>query len=324
LPTVIGTDSVSSISERLVMPVITDQVYGGNALFWRWNRANKHSYDGGRHIEAIFITSKFSNGGPYQGFEELDVSPNETEKNGGWDWKYHYVPVSLDAGTLIKMNTTRAAANIITLRWEQARMHMADKLGTGLWSDIVTNSKEIDGLKGTIDDGTVATSYAGLTRSTNTYLNSQVDATSATLTWTLLQNMVTNSTQGAHHPTIIMSRKEQYSRFLGLGVGNQRHPVGPSGHDEQLLSMGFTNALFETIPWVVDDKVPDGPNSSNSRIYFIDEDPFELAIAGGRDFKMRPFQTPTRQDAMVGFLFWAGNVICRRPQTSGVLTNVSA
>lgn len=323
MPSIIGADEVSAISRHIVMSVITDQVYGSNAMFWRWNRANKRQYQGGMHIEAPFITSLWSNGGPYQGFEVLDTSPNETVKNGGWDWKQHYVPVAFDARTLIRMNTPLAAANEINLKWEQARMAMANFLGTGLWNS-TTNSKEIDGIPFMIDDGGLAATYAGLTRSSNTYLNSTDDSASTTMTWTALQTMRANTNKGGHFPTIIVSRKEQYNRFLGLGVANQRFPVGPSGHDEQLLSAGFTNALFETTPWIVDDKCIDGPNTSNSAIFFVDEEPIDFVIAGDRDFYMRDFMVPHNQDAMVGFLFWMGNVINRRPQTSGVFRAIAA
>lgn len=320
---IIGTDEVTALSRHLVMPVITDQVYGTNALWFRWNRANKRQYQGGTHIEAPFIYDTFSAGGPYQGYDTLSTSTNETVKNGSWDWKQHYVPVSFDARTLIRMNTPLAAANEVTLKWEQARMAMANYLGIGLWS-AGTNAKDLDGVQTMIDDGGVSASYASLTRAANTYLNSQDDSATATLTWTGLMNMRANCNQGGHFPSIIVSRKEQYNRFLGLGIANQQFPIGPSGHDEQLFSAGFDNAVFEHIPWIVDDKCPDGPNASNSSIFFIDEEPIDIVITGDRDFYMRDFMVPTDQDAMVGYLLWMGNVINRRPQTSGVFRAIAA
>ena len=131
---IIGTDEVTALSRHLVMPVITDQVYGTNALWFRWNRANKRQYQGGTHIEAPFIYDTLSTGGAYQGYDVLSTAQNETVKNGSWDWKQHYVPVSFDARTIVRMNTPLAAANEVTLKWEQARMSMASNLGTGLWS----------------------------------------------------------------------------------------------------------------------------------------------------------------------------------------------
>ena len=154
---IIGTDEVTALSRHLVMPVITDQVYGTNALWFRWNRANKRQYQGGTHIEAPFIYDTLSTGGAYQGYDVLSTAQNETVKNGSWDWKQHYVPVSFDARTIVRMNTPLAAANEVTLKWEQARMSMASNLGTGLWS-AGTNVKDLDGIQTMIDDGGVSAS----------------------------------------------------------------------------------------------------------------------------------------------------------------------
>ena len=88
---VIGTNTVNSISKRVVLPRVIDQIYGTNALFWRLNKANKRYYDGGTHIEVPFMYATWSNGGPYQGYDLLDVAPNDTIKNGAWDIKQQYV-----------------------------------------------------------------------------------------------------------------------------------------------------------------------------------------------------------------------------------------
>lgn len=320
MPTLIGTNMVNSISRRHILPVVVDQIYGTNALFWRLNAANKRYITGGTHVEVPFMYAQFSNGGPYQGYDLLDVAPNDTVKNGGWDTKQQYVPVTIDGLTLSKWNSPEAVANGLALLWEQARMQMANNLGTGIYSDIVTNTKQIDGLKGAIDDGGVSTTYAGLTRSSNTYLNSQVDSTTATLTLTALRSMVSNCTKGGHSPSLILSRKEHYNRLWSLMVANQRFVQT----DETMTNAGFTNLSFDNIPWVLDDKVFDGPNTSNSAILFLNEDTIQLAIMSNTDFYMQDFMRPVNQDAMTGQLLWYGNLMVLNPQTQGKMTNVSA
>ncbi len=320
MPTLIGTNAVNSLSRRHIMPVIVDQVYNTNALFWRLNAANKKHIAGGTHVEAPFMYAELANGGPYQGYDLLDVSPNDTVKNGGWDIKQHYVPVTIDSRTLIQANSDEAVANLLKVQWEQARMQLSSNLGDGLYSDGVTNPKEIFGLKGAIDNGTVATSYAGLLRSGNTYLNSQRDASTATMTLASLRSMVSNCTIGGHSPSIILSRKEQYNRLWALMVANQRFV----NVDEAMTNVGFQNISFDGIPWVLDDKVFDGPNSSNSAILFLNEDVIDLAIFGNTDVFMEDFQKPVNQDAMVGKLYWAGELMVLAPKVNGIMTNVSA
>src|SRR3954471_5691329 len=153
MPNIIGVDTVTSISRSYILPTITDVAYNGNALFYRLNAANKKSVAGGTHIEAPFIVSKWANGGWDSGYDELDVSPNDTVINGGWDMKSAYVPVTVDGTTLTKCNAPEAVVNLLTLQWDQARMKMADLLGDGVYSDTVTDTKKIDGLKGVVDNG---------------------------------------------------------------------------------------------------------------------------------------------------------------------------
>lgn len=319
MPTLIGTNAVTSLSRRHILPVIVDQVYGTNALYWRLNQANKKYISGGTQVEVPFMYSEFTNGGPYQGYDLLDVAPNDTVKNGGWDIKQHYVPVTVDGLTLAKCNTPEAVVNLLTVLWEQARMQMADNLGVGLYSD-GSNVKEIDGLKGAVDAGSVTTSYAGLTRASNTWINSQVDSSTATLTLLSIRNLISSCTKGGNTPTILLSRKEQYNRVWALLQSAQRFITT----DETMTNAGFQNISVDNIPWVLDDKVFDGPNTSNSAILALNEDVIQLATFSNTDFYMEDFQKPVNQDAMVGKLLWYGNLMILNPSTCGKMTNVSA
>src|SRR5215471_4657543 len=174
------------------MPEIVDVIYGSNPIFFRMNQQNRRIVQGGTQIEVPFMYKRFSNGGPYQGYDTLNVAPNDTVKNGAWDWKQQYVPVTVDGLTLIKTDSPQAIANFIKFSFSQAEMELAELLATGLMSDIVTDPKQLDGFKGAIDAGSVATSYAGLTRASNTFLNSQVDSSTATLTVSALQSHFMN------------------------------------------------------------------------------------------------------------------------------------
>jgi hypothetical protein len=94
--------------------------------------------------------------------------------------------------------------------------------------------------------------------------------------------------------------------------------------DEQLAQAGFTNQLFNGIPWVVDSHCFDGPNSSNSAIVMLNEDFLYWAVSPRADFYLEPFQSPVNQDAMVAKMLWAGNLINTNVSRHGKLTNISA
>lgn len=325
MATPIGSNVVTAISRHYIMPEIVDNIYNSNPIFFRLNKANKRIVRGGTQIEVPLMYSRFGTGGAYSGFDLLNVAPSDTIKNGSWDWKQHYVNVTVDGLTLIKTDNPQAVANFIQLYFAQAEMEMAENLATGLWSDGVTNTKDIDGLRGSVDDSTVLGTYAGISRSTNTWWRSTVDSTTSTLTLSALQSMFGSVSRAGRHPTIICSRQDQYNRFWNLNVITQQFPTQPTGMDEQLAQAGFTNQLFNGVPWVVDSHVPSVTGSTtNSHIYFLNEDFLYWAVSPRADFYLEPFQSPVNQDAMVAKMLWAGNLINTNCSRHGKMTAITA
>lgn len=324
MATPIGVGAVTSLARRFIMPEIVDVVYNSNPFFFRLNKMHRKLIRGGIHIEFPFMYQRFSNGGPYQGYETLNVAPNDTIKNGAWDWKQQYVPVTVDGLTLIKTDSPEAIANIVKVGFAQAEMEMAENLATGIWSNGTSNPIQIDGMQGAIDNGAVTTVYAGLTRASNTWLNSQVDAATATLTTAALQSHFMSTKVGGRSPTLMASRIEQYNRYHNLGMVNQQFQMGPTGSDEVLMQAGFTNLLYNNVPWLEDSHVFDGPNTTNSAIVTMNEDYFYFAVSPRADMYLRDFQQPVDQDAMVSMILWAGNLIISNPARQGKMTNVSS
>jgi hypothetical protein len=251
------------------------------------------------------------------------VSPSDTVKNAVFDWKQQHVPVTVDGLTLIKTDSPDSIVNFLQFSFQQAEMEMAANLGVGLWSN-GSNPKQITGLDAAIDDGTVAASYGGITRSTNTWWKSARDGSTGTLSEGVLNTVMGSAAKGGKHSTLICSRRMQYNRAWALAQADQTFQMGPSGHDDQLASAGFTNILFNNVPWVVDDNVPDGANGTNSKIFLLNEDFIHWVTSPRADFYLQPFQTPVNQDAMVSQLFWAGELVVTNCATQGVLTNITA
>lgn len=325
MATPIGANVVTSIARRHIMPQITDNVYGSNPVFFRFNKSNRKMIQGGTHIEVPLLYKRFTAGGPYSGYDVLTVTPQDTIKSAAVDWAQYYTHVTIDGLTLIKTDQPEAIANIISLLHQQAEMEMAENLAVGLWSNGSTNPKDMVGLEAIVDDGTVAATYAGLTRASNTWWNAQVDAATAALTETALNTFFHRCSQGGKHPTLIVSRQEQYNRMWVLGNTKFNYTSNmPGMYDQQLMSAGFSNILFNGTPWVVDPHVFNGPNASNSAIVFLTEDFLSLVVSPRADFYLEDFQTPHDQDAMVSKLLFAGTVISMNNQTQGKMTAVAA
>lgn len=329
MTTLIGVDTVTAIANRYVVPTISDQIYPANVFLYRIHRANKKLVQGGTQIEVPSMYRRFAAGGAYRGFDPLETTPSDTIRNGVLDWKQYYVPWSLSGLTLIQTDSPQAIANFITLQSQQAFMEMAENLAFGLFQNGTTNTKELNGFPGAVGNASVGdANYAAIARSANPWWNSTVDATTSTLTLASLHALIMSASRGGQHPTILLTRQEQYNRAWALGVAANAYQVqfqrAPGGHDELLLSAGFTNILVDNIPLVVDPHVDNGPNASNGRIYALNENTFHLVVSPRADFYVRPFMEPVNQDAMVSMILWAGNLICTAPNLNAVMTNISA
>jgi hypothetical protein len=279
---------------------------------------NKKLLQGGLQIEVPLVYTRFAAGGFYQGYDLLDITPSDTVKNAAFDWKQAYVPVSVDGLTLIRADSPEAIVNFLTFYFENAQTELAEILGTGVWSDVVTNNKVIDGLRGAVDDGTVATTYGGLSRSTNIWWKSQIDSGTATLTLLSMRTMMGNTSEGGRHPTLLVGTQLNYNRFWNLTQPSQAFPVQPGGHDEQLAQAGFSNLLFDGVPFVVDSHVP------ANHIFFLNEDYIYLFVNPRADFNMKEFREPVNQDAMTSLILWAGNVVLSNCARQGKMTAVTA
>lgn len=317
MATPIGTNEINSISRRYIIPTLYDNVYNSNLMFFRLNAMNKKILQGGIQIEVPLVYSRFAAGGFYSGYELLDVSPSDTVKNAAFDWKQAYVPVSVDGLTLIKADSPEAIVNYLSFYFENAQTELAEILGGGVWSNVVSNNKSIDGLQGAVDDGDVAATYGGLLRSANTWWRAQDDTTGA-LTLTLMQSMFGTLTSGGRHPTIIAGTQANYNRYWVLCEAKKQFNTQPGGHDEMLAQAGFTNLLFNNVPFVVDSHVP------ANHIFFLNEDYIYLYVNPRADFNMREFREPVNQDAMTALILWAGNIVLSNCQLQGKLSNVTS
>jgi hypothetical protein len=205
-------------------------------------------------------------------------------------------------------------------------MEMAEILGSAMWNN-GSVAKEIDGIEGAVDDGTVLATYGGLLRSSNTFWQAQYNGSTTALTLSAMQTMFGDCTNGGHHPTVIITTQTNYNRLWVLNQADVTINVGIGGTDEILANAGFTNQLFNGVPVVVDSHCPtDGPTGAGSghHMYFLNEDFIWLAVSPRADFYLEDFQTPINQDAMVAKLFWAGNLCFNNVQLQGKMSALTS
>jgi hypothetical protein len=123
---------------------------------------------------------------------------------------------------------------------------------------------------------------------------------------------------GGQVPTVIVGDKNNYSRYWALNQTFQQFPQQPGGQDTQLAQAGFTNLVFNNVPWLQDDHAP------TNGLAFLNENYWELIVNDKANFYVQDFVKPPNQDAMTSLLVWAGNASCSNIQRQGAFTALTA
>lgn len=331
-----GVDTLTTISRQYVMPDFMDEVYKSSPLIRRLYKSNRVTLQGGTQIEQGLLTARLASGGAYSGYDILDIAPSDSLRTAAWDWRQYYKNVTVDGLTLIKVNSPDAVADYIRTYFQQAQMDMQADLAFDLWQNVPVsgaaapaNLKGLDGLRLAIDDTTVANVYGGIDRSVtaNAFWKAKKDTSTSVMTLPALNTFFGTCQRGAQGPTAIYSRRDQYNLYWGKIAGSTptyQIPINSVIDDEVAVQAGFTNLFFNNIPWLVDDYVNDGPSTSFSSIYFIDESMAKLVVNTGRNFDMGDFQQGINQDAMTALIKFAGNFVLKSCNTSGVMTAIAS
>ncbi len=316
-----GVDMISSISRRILREEATDVYYLGSPWTWRLWAKNKIVRRGGLHIESRFIYQPWSTGGAFYGPEVLNVEPSDPEISGAWDWKEYYTSVTIDQRSLIRADSEYAVANYVIEQCEIAKMDLRDKLAYGVWSD-GTNFKNFDGMYEVIDNGTIASTYAGLSRSSYPFLNAQMDTSTTTLNIPALDSLFDLASKGARSPKLVVSSRANLTRYEHLLQSNIQLTQPQAVVDQTFAQGGFSGGWYRNQPWMVDEHI--NPTGTEGVIFLINDDYFELVINQNGDFVVHPFQQPTNQFVITALVYVAGNIICTNPQVQAKMTAVTA
>lgn len=321
MPPPIGTNTLNSLVRHFILPQITDNAYSNNnAFLYRMLRGNKRSQQGGTHIEfPVVYPTGASGGGSFSGYDVLPSTAIDNVRNGFLNWAQYYRSYAIAESDLLRADSNLAIANLLQHNATIATMELANMLSDGIWSDGVTDPKGMDGMLAVLSASNV---YAGISRTSEAWFRAQIDASTNTLTLAAMRSLFGNATIGGTHPTIGFGNGTNYNRLYALNLSTSGYNVSynrdPGGHDEVLAQAGFTNLLFENIPFVRDDTVP------STHLPLLNENFLEVVVSPRGDFHVEPFQKPHDQLVYRSTIHWAGNLVCTAPRNQAAFTALTA
>lgn len=273
----IFTNRITDITYQEILPSLVDQINNSNVFTARTlSRPKKWR---GVRVEQPIQKANSTTGGSFDGMDTFSTSATNNTTLLTWYVKgYEQSVVIPGIERDVNGDNEKQVLSLLATRMDEARNSASDSIGT-LFYGLGLN-KDFDGLGLIVDDGTATSSYGGLTRSTNTYINATVTAaTGAALT--LDQLSTTNDSASAassqsESPTMGVTTKTVWTFFESLLApsinsyytstqinGYNKVSGGtPNGTSVPAVELkgaaGFNAISYRGVPVVADDKATSG------------------------------------------------------------------
>lgn len=314
----------------------------------RWN---------GRDFRSPIFTNNSSLGTSFKGVETFDTSIDMNTVQMIWYPTGYAQPVGV---SVVERSVNATPAGVVELyqsSYQYAQNSMITALGTIFYG--VGSANDFDGLGNIIDDGTLTSTYAGLTRTTYTQINGTVTAASGGVidlaTMASSDDSATISGDVSETPNVMLSNQTVWSLYDSLleptvkaeyGVLGGGFTKGDSGVQTAAdmskglnAAAGATSLSYRGKWYVRDQKSPSG------KLWFLNERWFsfkslplvglnivattESVTTGAYDnykvsaFQFRSMMMPVNQLAEIGIFVMYGNLVCLNPNRNSVITGIT-
>jgi hypothetical protein len=351
------TTRVTSITQDVILPSIVDTILGDSFIPYRI-MGNAKKWSGEKLTRPIKI-AKSSLGGSFSGLDTHSTATTEDRALMTYYLKGYEMPISI-AGMDKAVNKTEAQViNLVRAEMESRQQDAMDDLGTMFYGDGTGNgSKDFNGFENLIDDGTVASTIGGLTRSSyTTHLDSTVTASGGTMDLDKIAALVSAVSAGAsakNAPSFMLTTetvrdlyeslltptvKANYEAF-GLPVVT-RTSKGALRGSELKGTQGFTSMTFRGLPIISDEKCTSGHlwavNENFIEWYGLkDSDLKDISLSSETiegmyndapsanvGFQWTDFMEPINQYGIVAHMYLLGELVQWNPKRHGVLTAIT-
>jgi hypothetical protein len=306
-------DELFATTFQKVKAVLADQITKETPLLAALNSKSKVTEDGGLAIRRPVLFELNDTVGSYDGYDPIDVTPQDGFGYAEYSWKQYAGSVTIDGKTEALNEGSARIIDILSAKMDQLRLSTEADLNAMLWGDGTGNSsKDMLGLQAIISASGV---LGGIDSSTETWWRSSVTAGAISLSTTAgikSLNAVLNGLKlSKSRPDIEFTTQANYESYEALAVPNIRF------QDLRMAELGFEAVAHKGAELMYEDNVP------SNYWYFINTDHLEFVQKNNRWMKLLPFRQPVNQDAKTALVVSMGNLITDVRRAHGVCTNVS-
>lgn len=336
--------NVTTTTNQYLAPFWVDQILRDNYFFGKIMQKTK-KWDGSQMLFPI----KYQKGVAsvaFNGYDLLPITQQPVSVNMTFYPTFVATNVSL-AGSDMSVNATpMQTLKLLSVTMESRKQDASDDIGNFLQGDGSSfGGKAPSGLANTIDNGTVAPTYGGLSRATYSGLNSTVTASGGTISLVKVRTLWNTISDGPVIPDFIVTDYTTWGYFEQLQTPYQRNnqdfrPADrttsqTSGYTEQrwdgmiisrdkkittgyfyMLNLGDTLDWY-ALKWWEGERVSAKAKDIQGNVY---EDKL---YAPGDAFTWTGMIKAYNQGTVNGFMILGGQLICKAPFRNAVLTGIT-
>lgn len=213
----IFTDRVTDITYQYILPALVDNVSNSNV--WASKLLSKTIDWEGISYNVPIQTAFSTTGGSFNGMDTFSTAAtNNTRQMTFYITGYYQSIVIPGIEAAVNGNTESQVIKLLTAKMDEAKISMADGIGSQLYGFGL--GKAFDGLGNIVDNGTNASTYGGLSRTTYPFLDADVTAvTNGTITLSYLSSEFDNvsaASSTTESPSIGLTTKADWTLIEGL------------------------------------------------------------------------------------------------------------
>lgn len=297
---------------------VVDQVFQGTPFLAAMSRfGGVKNIDGGLEIVVPVRMSKNTTVSSFDGFDIIDVTPQDNETSA------RYAPTGLAATVSIAWteelkNMGRGKLiDIVNQKTDDAMMTIRDQLNVQcLAAQPAAGSKDLNSITELIDEAPSAdpnrTTAIGSIGNSNTWWRNQATSGGA-FTVADMTSMWNDVSDGSDFPDFLLTSDTIWEYYHAAQTGLVRYG------DTRMGDLGFPNLLFMTAPMVWDPQI-----GNTDEIYFINTKYHQICVYNNADFVTTDFVKPDNQMAKTATIAWYGNQVNTNRRRCGTIHGITA
>lgn len=320
LSTTFNWDTIGSITNPLISKKVADNITTQIPLLYLLDKMGNKEYESGGLQYNLPVFKELQNAQAYTALTTLSYADTDPVTSAIYNRKQLTVPVTLTGTKLLQNsgNDDTAIINYLEVIIEAAQESMKSAMDGATYGIFSSNGESDLGITGlqNIVSATPTTGTTGsLSRATYSWWqNNTANITTnfSTSGLNAFRELFVETIRGNEVPTVCIVTQSMWQNLHhALTATIQYNLPTPN---TQSGDLGFQHIYFQGIPVMFGSNVPANTG------YMLNLKYLKFLVHRDRDMVFRDFISPTDQDALVGRLYWAGNLVASNLARQGVFT----